>query len=74
MNLTMFSFRPLTWAVLITASVGGTLLDNAVDGGALGYFVVLFGAMLLAGLTDRDRFYGADLVRQSRQRRHSRGA
>lgn len=60
----MFRFRPLTWAVLIAAGLGGTLLNNVIGGGAIGYFTVLIGGMLLTGLTDRDRFYGADLTRR----------
>jgi len=66
MNPAMFRLRALTWVVLIGLAVGGTLLNQALEGGAIGYYTVLIGGLLLTGLTDRDRFYATDLTRENR--------
>jgi hypothetical protein len=63
----MFRLRALTWVVLIGLGVGGTLLNQALEGGAIGSYTVLIGGLLLTSLTDRDRFYAADLTRESRR-------
>jgi len=68
MSPAMFRLRALTWVVLIGLAVGGTMLNQALEGGAIGYYTVLVGGLLLTGLTDRDRFYAADLTRENRGR------
>ncbi len=68
MNPTMFRLRALTWLVLIGLAIGGTMLNQVLDGGAIGYYTVLIGGLLLTGLTDRDRFYATDLTRENRGR------
>ncbi len=68
----MFRFHTLTWVVLLTTAIGGGLANNALGDTVYGYYAVLLGGMFLTSLTDRDRFYAADLGRKAHTRRKPR--
>lgn len=64
-----FGLQARTWCALLLVAIGGSLLNRGLGAGAIGYYLLLILGLLAVGLTDRDRFYGADLRRDRRLHR-----
>lgn len=57
---------PLIGAAIVVVALAIVLLGEALNLGGVYYLVAFFIGLFVIGLTDRDRFYGADLRRGHR--------